>query len=224
MVATPIGNLEDLTLRAARILGEVPVIAAEDTRVIRKILSHLAIPTPRLITLSSYASVKARASVIAALAAGADVALVSDAGTPGIADPGAEVVASVRAELPEAVIVPIPGPSAVMAALSISGVSADSFFFAGFPPHKKGRATFFADIISREEPVVFFESPHRLGKALEALKEGVPHRQLLVMRELSKRFETVLAGTPGEIHEHIDADANQARGEFVLILTPSPKH
>lgn len=223
VVATPIGNLEDLSLRAIRVLEQAPVIAAEDTRVVRKLLSHLGVPTPRLIALTSHASPGVQRSICEALEQGMDVALVSDAGTPGIADPGAEVVARVRSDVPDAVIVAVPGPSAVSAALSISGIVADSYVFMGFPPHKKGRATFFADIVSRPETVVFFESPHRIEKALSTLTELAADRQLILMRELTKRFETVLTGTPADIHERMQTDPNQSRGEFVLILPPSPK-
>lgn len=220
IVATPIGNLEDITLRALRILKEVEVIACEDTRVIKKLLSHYDIPAPRLVAIKSYASKAAIDAIVRVLSEGQSVALVSDAGTPALADPGAEVVASIRGQLPDVSIVPIPGPSALGAALSASGLTGDFFYFAGFPPHKKGRETFFRTAAVNPEIVVMYESPHRIEKALEALAEYCPDRTITIAREITKMFEEIVSGTAAELLARLHEDSNKARGEFVLLLSP----
>lgn len=221
IVGTPIGNLEDITLRALSTLKAADIIAAEDTRVIKKLLSKYEIPAPRFISIKSYAGKSAVDAIVAALVEGKQVALVSDAGTPGLADPGAEVVASVRGQLPEAKIVPIPGPSAIATALSASGITGDSFWFAGFPPHKKGRETFFDAVAASPETVVLYESPHRVKKALESLHERVPERTIIVARELTKMFEEIVPATAVEHLERMETDPKKGLGEFVLILSPS---
>lgn len=195
VVATPIGNLEDITLRALRTLKEVDVIYAEDTRVISKLLAKYEIQKP-LHRLDASKEVARVEEIVERLQGGENIAFVSDAGTPGISDPGARLVAGVRAA--GCTVVTIPGPSSLTAALSISGVSADQFLFLGFLPHKKGRQTALKKIASEEQPVVLFESPHRILKLLKEVEEFAPGKQVTLARELTKVFEEVLTGTPKE--------------------------
>ncbi|MEI8360696.1 MAG: 16S rRNA (cytidine(1402)-2'-O)-methyltransferase [bacterium] len=171
IVATPIGNLEDLTMRALRILGEVDFILCEDTRVTGVLLKHYKIET-RMISYHQHSDDRKVAEILDILASGKNVALVTDAGTPGISDPGGKLVAAVIERFGDDIKVEsVPGASAVTAALSISGIAADKFFFLGFPPHKKGRQTFIRKIIESEYPVVVYESKHRIIKFLEELRE-----------------------------------------------------
>lgn len=170
IVATPIGNLEDMTMRAVRILGEVDYVLCEDTRVTKNLLNHYKINTPS-ISYHQHSNLQKVEYIISLLAEGKNLALVTDAGTPGISDPGGLLVQKVLEEFGEDVKVEsVPGASAVTAALSISGISADKFFFLGFPPHKKGRQTFLKKILHSEYPVVVYESKHRIIKFLEELK------------------------------------------------------
>ncbi|MDP3043320.1 MAG: 16S rRNA (cytidine(1402)-2'-O)-methyltransferase [bacterium] len=183
IVATPIGNLEDISLRALRVLGEVDFILCEDTRVTRKLLNHYKIKTP-MISYHQHSDLKKIDYVLSLLEGGKDLALVTDAGTPGISDPGGKLIQSViekfgdrphpgplLAKEREVKIESVPGPSAVTAALSISGIRTDKFVFMGFPPHKKGRQTFLAKILESEWPVVVYESKHRIIKLLEELEK-----------------------------------------------------
>ncbi len=171
IVATPIGNLEDISLRALRILGEVDFILCEDTRVTKKLLAHFNIKTPT-ISYHQHSDIKKTDYIIDLLSQGKNLALVSDAGTPGISDPGGKLVEAVINKLgDDAVIESVPGPSAVTAALSISGIPTDKFIFMGFPPHKKGRQTFIKKILASEWPAVVYESKHRIVKFLQELDE-----------------------------------------------------
>ena len=204
IVATPIGNLEDITLRALRVLKEVDLILCEDTRVTKRLLDRYQIST-KFATYNAQPSGVRESKVIEWLREGKNIALVSDAGTPAISDPGARLVATVRANCPETKIVPIPGPSALIAALSVSGVSGDEFLFLGFLPHKKGRATAIKEILESKRPVVFFESPHRVRKTLKLLGG----KKVLVARELTKVFEEVANGE--------GATRVMPKGEFVII-------
>lgn len=217
VVATPIGNLGDITLRAIETLKQADAIACEDTRVSAKLLARFEISKPLLI----YNGVQARtqsARILALLAEGKRVALVTDAGTPGISDPGTELVAQAR-EI-GARIEAIPGPSALAAALSIAGVDAREFTFLGFLPHKKGRQTMFKQIAAEERAVVFYESPHRIEKALAALAAVLPDtRKVVVCRELTKMHEEVLTGSAAEVLARLKAKAG-LRGEFVVIVAP----
>ena len=225
VVATPIGNLGDITLRAIETLKLSDVIACEDTRVTAKLLQRFEISKPLVI----YNAVNARAlgaRVVALLAEGKHVALVTDAGTPGISDPGTELVARVRRECRDARIEAIPGVSALTAALSIAGVDAAEFLFLGFLPHKKGRQTLFKEIANESRVVVFYESPHRIEKALAVLAEllapsgveGAPERSVTVCRELTKMHESVVQGTAGEVADYFKNHADEVRGEFVVIV------
>ena len=216
IIATPIGNLEDITLRALRTLKECDVIYAEDTRVISKLLSRYEIKKP-LQRLDAATEIKKSDEVIARLEAGERVVFVSDAGTPGISDPGARLVAQVREQLPTATIEAIPGASALTAALSIAGIDATAFTFLGFLPHKKGRQTTLKKITKSEIPVVLYESPHRILKLLKEL-EALQAPRVVIARELTKIHEEVVSGTPNEMLEHFAAHPDTIRGEFVVIV------
>ncbi len=214
IVATPIGNLEDITLRALRTLKECDVIYAEDTRVISKLLARYEIKKP-LQRLDAITETKKTDDIIARLEAGEHVAFVSDAGTPGVSDPGARLVAQVRGQLPSVTIEAIPGASALTAALSIAGLDSSEFTFLGFLPHKKGRQTALKKIMESEIPVVLYESPHRILKLLKEL-EGVS--RVIIARELTKIHEEVISGTVAEVQEHFATHPDAVRGEFVVIV------
>lgn len=218
IVATPIGNLEDITLRALRTLKECDIIYAEDTRVIAKLLARYEIEKP-LQRLDATTEAKKADEVIDRLDDGERVAYVSDAGTPGISDPGARLVAQVRSQFPEAIIEAIPGPSALTATLSIAGLNITGFTFLGFLPHKKGRKTALEKIAESELPVVLYESPHRIEKLLKELKELVVSR-VTIARELTKVHEEVVSGTVAEVQAHFAKHTDAVRGEFVVIIEP----
>ncbi len=218
IVATPIGNLEDITLRALRTLKEADVIYAEDTRVISKLLARYEFKKPLQRLDAATEMVKAD-EIIARLEAGERVAYVSDAGTPGISDPGARLVAAVRATRPAATIEAIPGPSALTAALSIAGLDATGFTFLGFLPHKKGRQTAIKKIAESEVPVVLYESPHRILKLLKEL-EALSGARVTLARELTKIHEELIAGTVAEAQTHFAEHPDAVRGEFVVIVEP----
>ena len=218
IVATPIGNLEDITLRALRTLKESDVIYAEDTRVISKLLARYEIQKP-LQRLDAETEAKKAKDVIARLEAGERVVYVSDAGTPGISDPGTRLVAQVREHLPSATIEAIPGASALTAALSISGIDTAAFTFLGFLPHKKGRQTALKGIQESQIPVVLYESPHRIEKLLAELKE-IEVKNVVIARELTKVHEELVSGTVEHLQAHFEAHPDAIRGEFVVIVTP----
>lgn len=221
IVATPIGNLEDITLRALRTLKECDVIYAEDTRVISKLLARYEIKKP-LQRLDAATEAKKADEIIARLEAGEHVAFVTDAGTPGISDPGARLVSLIRANRRidrTAKIEAIPGPSALTAALSIAGIDATAFTFLGFLPHKKGRQTALKGLAESEVPVVLYESPHRILKLLKELEQHeVSH--ITIARELTKVHEEVISGSPEELLQHFASHPSSIRGEFVVIVTP----
>ncbi len=220
VVATPIGNLEDITLRALRVLREVDLIACEDTRRTRALLSHFDIHAPVTSYFEHNKLAKGEA-LVGALAEGRSVALVTDAGTPGISDPGFLLVRAAR-EVGIAVV-PVPGPSAVIAALSAAGVPADRFVFDGFLPVKPGRRLHRLERLrSLEMTIVCYESPHRILASLEAVGQVFGDVDVVVARELTKQFEEIVRGTPERLHEHL-ARA-RVRGEFTLVIpyTRSP--
>ena len=220
IVATPIGNLEDITLRAIRTLKEVDLILCEDTRISKRLLNRYEINNKQLTTYNEQKSGVNAEKVISLLEEGKNIALVTDAGTPGISDPGARLVAEVRKELSNEVkIIPIPGPSAVVTALSASGVSSDEFLFLGFLPHKKGRETLFKEIAVMKRAVVFYESPHRIMKTLESLAKYTPERKIVIARELTKIHEEFPEGTPVELSEYFNKNKEKIRGEFVVIVS-----
>jgi len=216
IVATPIGNLGDITLRALQILKDVDYILCEDTRVTQKLLSHYQISKP-LISYHQHSRLAKVDFIVKLLKEGKNLALVSDAGTPGISDPGNKLVKSLVSDYKLLIeIVPIPGPSAAIAALSVSGFPTDKFCFLGFPPHKKGRQKFIKDIAAAKETVVFYESTHRIEKLLNGLRMMNDELRMVVARELTKKFETIYRGTPSEVLEKIRSD--DKRGEFVVVI------
>ncbi len=217
IVATPIGNLKDITLRAIEILKVTDVIYAEDTRVTQKLLTHYEIKTP-IKRYNEHFPKSTATEVTRMLQTGENIALVSDAGTPGISDPGSVLVSLVRENLPNAKIIAIPGASALVAALSVSGFPANKFTFLSYPPIKNKRKKFFAglkDISTR--PMVIYESPHRLHKTLGELKEifGEEYR-IFISKELTKIYETNFVGTIAEAASYFTGD--EGRGEFVIII------
>lgn len=219
VIGTPIGNLEDITLRALRVLKEVDLVLCEDTRMTARLFSKYEITTPKM---SYHAQSKLSKSdkILALLEEGKNLALVSDAGTPCISDPGALLLAQVREKFGDAVaIVPIPGPSALITALSAAGISVAEFTFLGFLPHKKGRETLFKEIAASSRVMVFYESPHRIEKALESLEKfcGV-ERGVIVARELTKIHEEFVRGTAAEVRAHFTKNPDRVRGEFVVIV------
>jgi len=218
IVATPIGNLEDITLRALRTLKECDVIYAEDTRVISKLLARYEIKKP-LQRLDAAKEMKRADEIVERLEAGERVVFVSDAGTPGISDPGARLVAQVRTQLPNATIEAIPGASALTAALSIAGLDTTGFTFLGFLPHKKGRQTALKNIMASELPVVLYESPHRILKLLKEL-ETLNISRVIIARELTKVHEEIVSGTPQEALAYFAMRPDAVRGEFVVIVEP----
>lgn len=221
VVATPIGNLEDITLRALRVLKEADVIACEDTRVTKKLLSHFDIHTPT-ITFNSSSGERGFAKIIDLLTNGKHVALVSDAGTPGVSDPGLQLVSVIRNHFVDSETAPIieaiPGASALTTAMSIAGLRAASFLFYGFLPLKKGRETIFKEIAASDRASVFYESPHRILKTLESLVVFVPERRMGIFRELTKMFEEAIIGTPAELLAKLTSIPEKQRGEFVVIV------
>lgn len=219
IVATPIGNLGDITLRAVQALKEADAIACEDTRVTAKLLARYDIQKP-LLVYHAQSGRLAASRVLSQLADGKRIALVTDAGTPGISDPGSELVRLVRDTLRDEVrIEAIPGASALTAALSIAGVPTNEFVFLGFLPHKKGRQTLFKEIAASERTVVFYESPHRIEKALASLAEALPEaRKVMIMRELTKLHESVVEGSATEVAEYFKAHPGEVRGEFVVVV------
>ncbi|MDQ6916923.1 MAG: 16S rRNA (cytidine(1402)-2'-O)-methyltransferase [Pseudomonadota bacterium] len=219
VVATPIGNLRDITLRALDVLGQADIIAAEDTRVTATLASHYGI-SARLVSLYGHNERRRADEVIAWLGADKRVALVTDAGTPAISDPGAVLVRAVRDAGFD--VVPVPGASAVTAALSASGVAASQWLFCGFLPVSAGaRAEEIERLRSFSSALVFYEAPHRIVATVAALA-GIlgPARQLVIARELTKKFETVHRCALGEAALWLGANANRERGEFVLIVEP----
>lgn len=217
LVATPIGNLQDITLRAVQTLKAADIIACEDTRVASKLLAGLEIGKKTLIALHEHSEDTKIETLITHLKQGARIAYISDAGTPGVNDPGGKLVqAAFENEIP---IEPIPGASALTAAISVCGFPMDHFRYLGFIPHKKGRASFFTEIAQEEDAVVFFESTHRIQKTIESLKEHLdPARGIFIGRELTKMHETLYRGCIDDVA--LKLQATSLKGEFVLILAP----
>ncbi|MFH1596951.1 MAG: 16S rRNA (cytidine(1402)-2'-O)-methyltransferase [Pseudomonadota bacterium] len=214
IVATPIGNLEDITLRALRVLKEADLIAAEDTRRTRKLLSHYGLGTP-LISYHAHNQASRGPELIRRLTAGLSVALVSDAGTPGFSDPGADLVA--RAWEAGVKVVPIPGPAAGVAALSLSGFKGDVLFL-GFLPRGEGRRTrLLQELAGENRVIIIYESPRRLSRTLEEMAGHLPHRQVLVVRELTKKFEETWRGPVLAVAAQLQGA--DIKGECALVLS-----
>lgn len=215
VVATPIGNLQDITLRALEILKTVDYIACEDTRVASKLLGHYNIKKT-LISYHQHSELKKIDLIINKLKEGSNVALVTDAGTPGVSDPGNILIAEALKNDIE--IHPIPGVSALTALISIAGIDLQKFLFLGFPPHKKGRETFFKEVISLKYPIIYYESPHRFIKNLELLKLLECQKSIIIGRELTKVFEQVVRGNADEILAYFEKNQDKIKGEFVVII------
>lgn len=216
IIATPIGNLEDITYRAVRILGEVDLIAAEDTRHSLKLLNHFNISKPLTSYFDHNQQLKGE-RILSALEQGKSVALISDAGTPCISDPGFQLVRSALAQ--DIPVIPIPGPCAAITALSASGLPSDCFTFAGFPPSRQGkRRTFLTDLAMLPGTLVLYEAPHRLENTLRDIRDVMGERHVVVARELTKIYEEFIQGTVSEV---MTAVANgKVRGEVVILLAP----
>lgn len=217
IVATPIGNLEDITLRALRVLKEADMVLCEDTRVTGKLLAHFEIKT-ELMRCDAKKEGECAKKAIALLEEGKHLVFVSDAGTPGVSDPGARLVAHVRDELPECTIEAIPGPSALTALISIAALTEQDFVFLGFLPHKKGRETLFKEIARSGRTMIFYESPHRILKTLESLNKHCKEKTITIGRELTKMHEEVRSGTPEELQVLLGQNPEKVRGEFVVMV------
>lgn len=226
IVATPIGNLGDMTLRAIETLKLVDVVLSEDTRVTGNLLRHFDIKKP-LISFHEHTERDKADKLIARMRAGESMALVTDAGTPGISDPGNVLVAlATEASMR---VVPVPGASALGAIVSVAGIDMREFVFLGFPPHKKGRQTFFQRIAESTVPVIYYESPHRVIKNLELLMELAPpslaesrrEKNLVLGRELTKIFEEVVRGSVGEVKTYLESKAGKMKGEFTIVVYPA---
>jgi len=218
IISTPIGNLKDVTHRSLELLSDVDLIAAEDTRRTGILLKHYEIKTP-LSSFNSYNQVKKSDRLIARLKAGHDLALVSDAGTPGVSDP---LYYLVKAALDENVpVVSLPGPSAVLVALTVSGLPVNRFVFEGFLPRKKGRKKLIEELAQEKRTIVLFESPHRIVKTLNELYQVMGERKAVLARELTKIHEEVVRGTLGELA--IKAEEQKLKGEITLVISGAPK-
>lgn len=217
VVATPIGNLEDITLRAIRILGEVDFILTEDTRVAGKLLSHYKIKKP-LISFHHHSGNDKYSKVLKLLEEGKTIALISDAGTPNISDPGGQLVEFIREKMPEANIEPIPGVSAITTALSVSGIKADKFSFFGFLPHKKGRLTMLREVLENKYPVIFYESKHRILKLLKELGDLDFNKKIMIFREMTKMHYSFYSEDIDSLYKKFEQDKNSTKGEFTVII------
>lgn len=221
IIATPIGNSADITLRALDVLKTVDLICAEDTRVISKLLSIHGIEGKKLISLNEFANATKIDSIITDIEDGKHVAFVSDAGTPGISDPAGLLVSRTREVGVDISIVPIPGASAITTLMSVSGLRETPFLFYGFLPHKKGRQKILDELVASPYMIVLYESPHRYIKLLEELQVRENEEckfSLVVGRELTKMYEDVRIGTPSDMLEHVAKHPDTVRGEFVLII------
>jgi 16S rRNA (cytidine1402-2'-O)-methyltransferase len=217
MLATPIGNLEDVTARAVRVLSEADLVVCEDTRVTSKLLAHLQI-SKSLKSIHQHSDVRTIDSIVERIVKGEKIVYVCDAGTPGMNDPGGKIVAAsfeagVRVE-------PIPGPSALTAAISVCGFPMDEFMYVGFVPHKKGRETLFREMAERKTPTVFLESTHRVMKTLEALSKHLdPERPIFIGRELTKLHESLYRGMITDVIHQLEETST--KGEFIVIIGPA---
>lgn len=231
MVATPIGNMGDITFRAIETLKSVDLILCEDTRQTKKILNKYNIDTPTL-SYHSHSKLSKTDKIFELLEEGKNLALVSDAGTPGISDPGAMLVSKIKDLFPnpspyqgegrrgevDVQVIPIPGPTALITALSASGLSMHEFTFLGFLPHKKGRETLFKEIKDAKRTIVFYESPHRILKTLESLVKFCPDKKVCIARELTKIYEELKTDSPQGLLEYLEKNPEKQRGEFTVIV------
>ena len=219
IVSTPIGNLKDITFRGIEGLKEADFIICEDKRETVKLLNHYEIRKP-LISYHEHSKIQRVDEIIDLLRIGKSAALVCEAGTPGISDPGGRLISEVLMALGDKVkIIPIPGPSALAAAASVSGLPCDRFIFLGFLPHKKGRETLFKQIAENKETTIFYESPHRILKTLYSLAGVLEEkRKVVVGRELTKMFEEIKRGNINEIKSYFENNPEKVKGEFVVLI------
>lgn len=223
IVPTPIGNLEDMTLRAIRVLKEVDMVLCEDTSVTQRLFKEYNITTKTTVFFAQ-TGVKNIEKIMSMLEVGGSLALVSDAGTPTISDPGVLLVDRVRKELLDVKVIALPGASALTTALSASGITSSTFTFYGFMPHKKGRETLFKTITENEHTSVFYESVHRIEKTLETLSRSLQTvasdstRQVVIARELTKMHEEVVRGSAEDVKNYFIKNKDHVRGEFVVIV------
>lgn len=215
IVATPIGNLGDMTLRALETLKSVDTVLSEDTRVTGNLLRHFEIKKP-LVSFHEHTDADKAEKLIIRMQAGENMALVTDAGTPGISDPGNVLVA--RAIEAGVRVVPIPGANALGAIVSVAGIDMREFVFRGFPPHKKGRQTYFQVVADSVIPVIYYESPHRVIKNLELLLELAPEKKVILGRELTKIFEEVVRGSVSEVKQYLESKLGKTKGEFTIVV------
>lgn len=215
IVATPIGNLGDMTLRALETLKSVDAILCEDTRVTSRLLAHYEIKRP-LVSCHEHTDDSKLKQLIDRLGQGESLAFVSDAGTPGLSDPGNKLV-SLALES-DIAVVPIPGVSALATLVSVAGIDMREFVFLGFPPHKKGRETFFRKVAAAEMPVMYYESPHRVLKNLELLASFASGKRVIIGRELTKLFEEMVRGTIEEALTYFSEHPEKVKGEFAVIV------
>ncbi len=220
VVATPIGNLGDMTYRAVEILNQVNAIYAEDTRQFKKLADRYNIKN-KVSSYNAHATKKTHEDIIARLLNGEDVALVSDAGTPGISDPGSLIISIIRSDYPEIKISPIPGASALTAAVSVSGILGNNFIFLGFLPHKKGRETIFKNTLASKIPSVFYESTHRIESMLSWYAKNSSETKIMLAREITKMFETINICSAQEHLDIIKSSPKNKLGEFVVIILPN---
>ncbi len=221
IVATPIGNLKDITLRGVEVLNQATLVIAEDTRTSGQLFKLLGIEGKKEFVSSHLLSTdSAMAKALERCGEHEHIALVTDAGTPAISDPGSFFVSEFRKAYPSASVVPIPGPSAVIAALSVCGYPADHFEFVGFIPHKKGKQTLLKKISETDHVVVFYESPHRIVKTLTDLGALLADREIFVAREITKLFEEYRFGTGQDHAKYYSEHADKCRGEFVCVVAP----
>jgi len=219
VVATPLGNLEDITLRAIKILKQVESIACEDTRRASILLNHLEITGKKLISYHNFNEPRAIGQIIALLEDGADVALITDAGTPVVSDPGYALLHALHER--HFRMIPIPGASALTAALSVCPLPVNTFFFAGFLPHKKGRKSRLEYLAGLQASFVVYESPYRIIRLLDEVSQLLPDAEIFIGREMTKMFEEYLTGTVDELRQQLAE--GKTRGEFVVIVHPSGK-
>ncbi len=215
-VATPLGNLDDMTYRAVATLKQVDVIACEDTRRASILLKHFGIASKKLVSYHSANEVRAVGTIMALLEQGSDIALVTDAGTPAVSDPGYSLVR--EAFKREISVLPVPGASALTAALSVCPLPSHNFFFAGFLPHKKGRSSRLRFLASLQTTVIFYESPYRILKLLDELQQAMPGAAIFIAREITKLHEEYLTGSAEELSQHFSE--KKIRGEFVVVVSP----
>lgn len=220
IVATPIGNLKDVTFRAIETLKGADIILCEDTRVTKRLLDHYHIIKPML-SYHQRSKLSRTEKIIEHLESGKQLALVTDAGTPGISDPGNELICALLAHFGDALhVVPIPGPSAMTALIQAAGINLSKFVFLGFPPNKKGRETFFKKVIAACYPIIYYDSPHRFMKNLTLLAQlSTSPPSVIVGRELTKVFEEIRRGTTDEVLEYYGNHPEKLKGEFAVIVS-----